>query len=98
SRTLNAEFPSHPTILSPFPFNVHTRTWHGTAFCSSMIGTSRREPMAASGQVYPQLQRNLFDERYIHEVTASGVVSSFFAVSERANPERCDRYARARRS
>ena len=30
--------------------------------------------MAALGQVYPQLQRNLLDERYVHEVTGSGDV------------------------
>src|SRR5271168_311914 len=41
---------------------AHTRTWHGTALCSNMIGTLPREPMAASGQVYPKLQRNLLDE------------------------------------
>src|SRR5258708_9003977 len=42
-----------------------------------------REPMAPSGQVCPKLQRNLLDERYNHEVTASGNVSGFFAVSEK---------------
>src|SRR6266446_1680460 len=36
---------------------AHTRTWHGTALCSNIIGTLPREPMAASGQVYPKLQR-----------------------------------------
>src|SRR5258708_34928500 len=77
---------------------AHTRTWHGTALCSSIIGTLPREPMAASGQVYPKLQRNLLDERYIHDVTARGDASVFFAVSERANPERLRRYARALRS
>src|SRR5260370_29623566 len=40
---------------------AHTRTWHGTASCSNIIGTLPREPMAASGQVYPKLQRNLLD-------------------------------------
>ena len=81
--------------LSPLSF---TRAWHGTALSSSMIGTFPREPRTASRQVYSQLQRNLLDERYIHEVTASGDVSGFFTVSERANPERRDRYARALRS
>jgi hypothetical protein len=66
--------------------------------CAVACGALPREPTAASGQAYPELQRNLLDERYIHEVTASGDVSGVFAVSERANPERRDRYARARRS
>src|SRR6202162_6702757 len=87
-----------PSSLSSRCHRAHTRTWHGTALCSNIIGTLPREPMAASGRVYPKLQRNLLDERYIHEVTVSGDVSGFFAVSERANPERRDRYARALRS
>jgi hypothetical protein len=49
-------------------------------------------------RVYPTLQRNLLDERYVHEVTASGAVCGFFAVGERADFERRDRYAHALRS
>src|SRR5882762_3500705 len=70
--------------LSPLSF---TRAWHGTALSSSMIGTFPREPRTASRQVYSQLQRNLLDERYIHEDTASGEVSGYLTVSEKIGKE-----------
>src|SRR6185436_11824370 len=39
--------------LRPWLASCHTRTWQGTAWCSSMIGALPRELMAAQGQVYP---------------------------------------------
>jgi len=46
----------------------------------------------------PSSKETCFEERSIHAITASGGVSDLFAVGERANPERRDRYAHALRS
>jgi hypothetical protein len=46
----------------------------------------------------PSSSETCFEERSIHAITASGGVSGFFAVGERADRERRDRYAHALRS